>query len=416
MVARYTRRLIGGLSLSAGLPFGLFFEALPPFLHGAGSSLTTIGLLSLLQLPWIGKPLWAPWMDRSGRPAAWFAVASGGLTLSLLGLAALAPAPQPGPLAACLLLLALSAATQDLVIDTTFVGQTRAAGLGQGELGELSAVRMAAYKAGVLGGSGAVVAGGAAYGWRTGFAGAAVVAGLGGAYLTGALRRLRAHAGAPGEGAAAHPEDWRAFGRELAAWLRAPGMARVLAFVFLYKATLSCLGPMSKPFWLEQGVGPFELGAMVGSVGLTGALMGSALAAYAMGRFGLLACLLLGSALESITAFAYLAARLGLGEGLLGPCVWLEGLAQGATTTLLMALIARLCDTRQAATQFALLAAAFGTARLAGGPVSAALAVSLGWTGFAALTPWLGLPALALLPALGRRLAQKVPPAAAPAA
>lgn len=421
MATKYTRRLIGGLSLAAGLPFGLFFEAVPAFLHQAGTSNAHIGMLSLLQLPWIGKPLWAPFVDRSRRHAQFFAAASLVLAAALGGLALVAPAPTPLGLCVCLLLLATSAATMDLVIDATFVAHA-----GPNNLGGLSAARMAAYKAGVLGGGGAVVALGASVGWRVSFAGAAAVAAGGGLVLARSLRadaavrrlgpvakrlqmpapRLPTAAGQTAAAAlqtAASP-DWATFRASLRRWLETPGMLRVLAFLFLYKMTLCCLGPLSKPFWLEHGASALQLGAAFGAAGLAGALTGSLTAAVVLRRCRLSRALLLGSGLEALTAVGYLAARLVHGPQLLLPCVFVEGLAQGTTTTLLTALIARLCQPAQAATQFAVLGAAFGLARLVGGPLAGLLATRCGWTLFLALTPWLSLLALSCLPALLRQL------------
>lgn len=429
MAAKYTRRLIGGLSLSAGLPFGLFFEAVPAFLHQAGTSNAHIGLFSLLQLPWIGKPLWAPFVDRSRRHARFFAAASLVLAAALGGLAFVAPAPTPLRLCVCLLVLATSAATLDLVVDATFVAHA-----GPNNLGGLSAARMAAYKAGVLGGGGAVVALGAAVGWRISFAGAAAVAAGGGLFFAWALRadaaarglgpvsgrvaksgEARTDPGTKHTAQAAASPDWATFRATLRRWLKTPGMLRVLAFIFLYKMTLCCLGPLSKPFWLEHGASALQLGAAFGAVGLTGALTGSLTAALVLRRCLLSRALLLGSGLEALTALGYLAARLVHGPQLLLPCVFVEGLAQGLTTTLLTALIARLCDPAQAATQFAVLGAAFGLARVVGGPLAGLLATRCGWTLFLALTPWLSLLALSCMPALRRRLAEGAPAQTPPA-
>lgn len=60
--------LIGTLYASEGLPFGFFTQALPVLLRQAGSSLTEIGLTSLLALPWALKFLWAPVVDRYQLP------------------------------------------------------------------------------------------------------------------------------------------------------------------------------------------------------------------------------------------------------------------------------------------------------------------------------------------------------------
>ena len=57
---------LASLYLVQGLPFGFQAAALPAFLREAGVSLTEIGFLDLLALPWLLKALWSPVVDRFG--------------------------------------------------------------------------------------------------------------------------------------------------------------------------------------------------------------------------------------------------------------------------------------------------------------------------------------------------------------
>ncbi|MCH9685972.1 MAG: MFS transporter, partial [Deltaproteobacteria bacterium] len=58
--------LLATLYFSQGLPFGFFSQALPAVMRQQGISLATIGLSTLLALPWGLKFLWAPLVDRTG--------------------------------------------------------------------------------------------------------------------------------------------------------------------------------------------------------------------------------------------------------------------------------------------------------------------------------------------------------------
>jgi PAT family beta-lactamase induction signal transducer AmpG len=51
------------LYLTQGLPHGFFSQALPTLLRQQGMSLESIGLMSLVSLPWVLKFLWAPLLD-----------------------------------------------------------------------------------------------------------------------------------------------------------------------------------------------------------------------------------------------------------------------------------------------------------------------------------------------------------------
>src|SRR5689334_18065525 len=66
-VGRFT--LLGTLYFAQGLPFGFFVQAIPVILRKAGVSLSAIGFVSLLTLPWALKFLWAPYLDRAYLPS-----------------------------------------------------------------------------------------------------------------------------------------------------------------------------------------------------------------------------------------------------------------------------------------------------------------------------------------------------------
>ena len=58
--------LLSVLYFAQGLPFGFQATALPVYLRLSGVSVTTLGFLSLLSVPWMLKVLWAPLVDGPG--------------------------------------------------------------------------------------------------------------------------------------------------------------------------------------------------------------------------------------------------------------------------------------------------------------------------------------------------------------
>ena len=60
--------LLTALYAAQGLPFGFFSLALPVLLREAGWSLTSIGFLQFLALPWAIKFLWACLLYTSPSP------------------------------------------------------------------------------------------------------------------------------------------------------------------------------------------------------------------------------------------------------------------------------------------------------------------------------------------------------------
>src|SRR5574343_320394 len=92
-MSRHPLALLSSLYAAQGLPFGFFTLALPVLMREAGWSLTAIGLLQLLALPWLLKFLWAPWVDHHGTRRTWLLGLQGcsvlaALTLALLDLGA----------------------------------------------------------------------------------------------------------------------------------------------------------------------------------------------------------------------------------------------------------------------------------------------------------------------------------------
>ena len=54
-----------------GAPYGFQSACLPIILRSQGSSYTTLGVLKLLFLPWVCKPLYAPLVDRTFNRKWW---------------------------------------------------------------------------------------------------------------------------------------------------------------------------------------------------------------------------------------------------------------------------------------------------------------------------------------------------------
>ena len=129
------------LSLSSGLPLGLVITAVPAWLAVAGVDIKTIGLITLVQLPYGFKFVWSPLLDRLRPPflgsrRGWILITqlSLGAVVAALGwLAASLPTCAPGSeackalptpdaavitaVAALSFLIAFASASQDIVYD-----------------------------------------------------------------------------------------------------------------------------------------------------------------------------------------------------------------------------------------------------------------------------------------------------------
>lgn len=384
MRARATLAWVSLLYVGEGLPAAVVHEVLPVWLRAEGLSLTALGLASLISLPWSLKPLWAPAVDRVGRPGAWAAAGMALVAAALLALPWAPPAARWG----LLLLVALGGATHDVAADGW------AAAVPASLAGRVNGVRVAAYRAAALGLGGGALLLAAVVPW------AALLAGCGAVAAALALAEWRL----PGGAAPAAPlGDWA---RALWAWARQDGAARGLGLLVLilgFKLGDAAMGPMVKPFWLDSGRSPAEIGLVSTTLGAALTVAGALIGGELVTRAGLGRALVIGGVAQAITNLGYAAAALAPGRAAVIAASLAESLGAGLGTAAFLALLTRLCAGAQAATRFALLTSLGLLTRNLAGALSGWGAEDLGYAAWFAITGLAGLPALALVPLATRR-------------
>src|SRR5439155_534397 len=137
------------LYFAEGMPFGLVLDNFPVYFRVHGVSLAAIGFLSLLRAPWWAKVFWSPLVDQVGERRQWIAAALAAMAGALLLVQALPPAPVGTALIATLFAFTIAAATQDVAIDAYTIEL-----LVPGEDGIANGLRVAAYRAALIGGGG----------------------------------------------------------------------------------------------------------------------------------------------------------------------------------------------------------------------------------------------------------------------
>ncbi|HEX9180190.1 MAG TPA: muropeptide MFS transporter AmpG, partial [Burkholderiales bacterium] len=110
------------LGFASGLPLALTSGTLQAWMAVEGVDITTIGLFTLVGLPYTWKFLWAPLMDRFvppwlGRRRGWILAAQLLLMAGIAAMGSLSPANAPWALAALSLFVAFGSASQDIVFD-----------------------------------------------------------------------------------------------------------------------------------------------------------------------------------------------------------------------------------------------------------------------------------------------------------
>jgi PAT family beta-lactamase induction signal transducer AmpG len=146
------RRMLVALVMgfSCGLPLLLTLSVLQAWMKEAGVDLTTIGLMSLVGLPYTLKFFWSPVFDRYalpflGRRRGWLLVSQLALMASLVWLGFNNPAAHPELLALAALAVSFFSASQDIVVDAY-----RREDLPDRELGLGSSLYINGYRVGML--------------------------------------------------------------------------------------------------------------------------------------------------------------------------------------------------------------------------------------------------------------------------
>lgn len=107
---------------SSGLPLFILLNLLPAWLKTEGMSLTAIGAMTLVQMPYTWKFLWSPLLDRYalpllGRRRGWMLATQIGLLVSVAAFGLLSPQADLGLVVLFSVAVAFLSATQDIVLD-----------------------------------------------------------------------------------------------------------------------------------------------------------------------------------------------------------------------------------------------------------------------------------------------------------
>jgi len=374
------------LYMAEGLPAGIFHDLVAVWLLKAHQiELSSLGLVSLLAMPWTLKALWSPLVDRWSTAARWI---SGALVAMGLVTIALPWLPMGTPVWAMLALLTTASATADVAID----GYT--ATVVPAELhGRVNGWRVAAYRGAMLVAGGGTVAAAAWVDWTILFA------------VVGSATLLLAVWASRLSPAPAPEQTHTEWASDLWEWLISPGAWALFLFVLLFKMGDAAMAPMVKPFWLEEaGLSVAELGLISITVGagltVAGALIGGELAT----RWGLFRALWVLGALQALSNLGYMAAAMAPHRWAVYGASMVESFCSGLGVAAFLAFLMRICDAKQAATRFALLSAVSMLARNLAGAPSGFMVESWGYANYFGFTFLLALPAFLLLPQIRSRL------------
>lgn len=435
---RLRRKLfwVSVLYFAEGFPFGIAYDLWPVYFRVHGVSLKEIGLMSLLFLPYTLKPAWAPLVDRFGVRQAWIFACQLALCVVTAILVGLDPSQTNWMLWLVLLAFTTFSATQDIAIDAYAVDVSTPR-----DVGAINGIRVSFYRAALIASGGLLLVLADIIGWRSVWLlSAALFVALGAAVLA-SPRVPREPSQRPEAGvgqltgyrlltlgaagllvAQAYRTDWASLWLTLAViagtlalvsfmspdllrWAISKEMLPVLAFVLLYKVGDSTLGRMVKPFWVDKGLSATEIGLISTTLGTLLTIAGALLGGWFIARHGIFRGLLWLGITQLVSNFGYVAvAALDLPRQSIYVASVVESFTQGLGTTAFLSFLMNLCDKEHAATQYALLSAAFALSRDVAGAFSGIGVEALGYPVYFTFTAFLALPALGLLPWIRSRI------------
>jgi PAT family beta-lactamase induction signal transducer AmpG len=172
----------------------------------------------------------------------------------------------------------------------------------------------------------------------------------------------------------------------------------ILLFVIAFKLCDSFAGSLILPFLLEIGFSKTQIAAIVKTFGLFATLFGALAGGILVKKIGLMKSLWIAAILQMLSnlAFCY-QAFLGHNINALYVIIFIENFSGGIGDAVFVAYLSSLCNVAFTATQYALLASFASMSRSFLSSSAGFVVASVGWIWFFALSSLLALPALIFL-------------------
>jgi PAT family beta-lactamase induction signal transducer AmpG len=242
------------LGAASGFPNQITESALQAWLRDAGASLTSIGIMTYVGLPYLLKFLWAPLVDRYappflGRRRGWILLMQMALAAGIALFALQDPRLALAPIAACAVAIVAFSATQDIAIDAYRADVSLPAERGMAAAAANLGYRSAAWIALAVS---LVVAD--HFGWRPAFLILAVV------MLLFGVATLYA----PSSHNTYQPRSLtESVVQPLKALLGTPGALALLGVVLLFKVGDAFSNKLFTPFMMDVAMGSISLVALI---------------------------------------------------------------------------------------------------------------------------------------------------------
>jgi PAT family beta-lactamase induction signal transducer AmpG len=382
------------LGFSSGLPLWLTSKTLQAWMTVEGVNLRSIGLFSLVGLPYSLKFIWSPLLDRFvppflGRRRGWLVLTQGALLLAIAAMALQQPRQALQFLAINALFIAFFSATQDIAADAY-----RTDVLEEREMGAGAAVFVLGYRVALLATGAWALILADQIPWPTVYLLMSLLMAVG----------LLSSFWAPEPSEQERPPESLSDAVVLpfAEFFQRSGFLRamfILVFIVLYKLGDALVNNMSIPFLLKTGFTQRDIGWIQGGMGLVATIIGTLAGGAILSKIGINRSLWVFGALQAVSNLAYFVlAQVGKSYPFLVLTINIENFCAGLGTAAFVAFLMSLCNQRFSATQYALLSSLMAVSRDILVAPAGGLAEATGWSLFFLLSIVAAIPGLLLLP------------------
>lgn len=387
------------LGLASGLPLALVLSTLKAMLLEKGFNLETIGLLSLISLPYSLKFCFAPIIDSFripfltnilGQRRSWIFITQIALTLAITALGIAGSSANLSLIVIFSFMVAFFSASQDIVIDGYRIEL-----IAQENQGLAAGFYTYGYRIGML------ISGAFALFLADQIAWDAVYFIMAALMLIGVATTLLADE--TRKNFISRNYDFTNWVKHFVIlpfqdFMKKPKWYVILLLIICFKLSDAFAGTLTIPFLLELNFSKTEIAAIVKTFGLIATLLGILSGGVLAKKIGIYKSLWIASFAQMFSnlAFAYLA-KIGYNIEILYLTIFIENFSGGIGDAIFVAYLSMLCNIEFSATQYAVLTSFATMARSVLSSSAGIFAAKFGWYEFFIFSTFLGLLSLLFL-------------------
>ncbi|HQB11204.1 MAG TPA: MFS transporter [bacterium] len=257
-----------------GLPYSLIAVIPTVMFRDLGADLSTIGFLSLLNIPWVIKFLWAPFVDSNSTFRKWIYSTELLLTLAVSMIALSLFSEGLAIVTVLLLLGAVMSATHDIAVDGYYMTS----------LDEISqkkeiGFRVLAYRLALAFGSGVIISIGTIFSWRCAFGTAAF-------FMLNIYFFHKFFLPEPLSAKPSTPNNLKNFKTAFSTYFKRDNIVHIVMFIVFLRAGEYLLGLMRGPFMVDLGI-KVHIGWISGGVAIPATIIGAISGGYIISKKGI---------------------------------------------------------------------------------------------------------------------------------